>query len=163
MINIAYTISLKHQVVIDIFCIAIGFVLRIYAGASSIAVPVSSWMFVTTLCLALYLATIKRQQELRHSKHPESRSVLKFYTPKLLEKFSDMSAIGTLLFYSLFVMTAHPTMVITVPLVLFGFFRYWYISGSSDLSESPTDALYSDWQLAITVILWIVFCLWGLV
>jgi len=100
---------------------------------------------------------------LRHSKHPESRSVLKFYTPKLLEKFSDMSAIGTLLFYSLFVMTSHPNMVITVPLVLLGFFRYWYISGSSDLSESPTDALYSDWQLAITVILWIVFCLWGLV
>ena len=55
MINIAYTISLKNQVVINIFCIAIGFVLGIYAGASSIAVQVSSWMFVTTLCLALYL------------------------------------------------------------------------------------------------------------
>ena len=64
LLNIAHTWLLKLQPVIDIFSIAIGFMLRVYAGAEAIAVPVSSWMFVTTLCLALYLASIKRRQEL---------------------------------------------------------------------------------------------------
>lgn len=162
LLNIAYSLSLKHQPVLDIFSIAFGFVLRIYAGACAIAVPVSSWMFVTTLSLAVYLATIKRAQELTHLGPTEGRTVLKFYTPKMLERFADMSATGTLLFYSLFVVTAHPNMVITVPLVLFGFFRYWYLTESTDVSESPTDTLYSDKQLLITVLLWVGCCLWRL-
>lgn len=162
IINIAYSVFLKHQVVVDIFTIAFGFVLRIYAGATAINVPVSAWMFVTTLCLALYLATIKRQQELKHSPALCARSVLQFYTPKLLERYAGMSATGTLLFYSLFVMTAHPNMVITIPIVLFGLFRYWFISETDDISESPTDTLFADWQLAATVLLWIIVCLWRL-
>ena len=67
LLNIAYTFVLKHQPVVDIFTIAIGFVLRVYAGAMALAVPVSAWMFVTTLCLALYLAAVKRRQELSQS------------------------------------------------------------------------------------------------
>ena len=63
-LNLAYSFVLKNQPVLDIFTVAFGFVLRVYAGAQSLAVPVSSWMFVTTLCLALYLAAIKRRQEL---------------------------------------------------------------------------------------------------
>ena len=55
---------LKHEPVIDIFTVAIGFVLRVYAGAVALTVPVSSWMFITTLSLALYLAAVKRRQEL---------------------------------------------------------------------------------------------------
>lgn len=60
VLNLAYTFVLKHQPVVDIFTIAIGFVLRVYAGAMALDVPVSSWMFITTLCLALYLAAVKR-------------------------------------------------------------------------------------------------------
>nr|WP_321454642.1 decaprenyl-phosphate phosphoribosyltransferase [uncultured Cohaesibacter sp.] len=157
--NIAYTYILKHQPVIDIFLIAIGFVLRVYAGAFVLDVPVSSWMFSTTLCLALYLASIKRLQELQQSGQ-DGRSVLKYYTPKLVERYAEMSATGALLFYSLFVITNQPQMAITIPIVLFGLFRYWFIVDTQDGGESPTDALLSDWQILLTILVWISTCLW---
>ncbi|MDP3847585.1 MAG: decaprenyl-phosphate phosphoribosyltransferase [Pseudomonas sp.] len=153
LLNLAYTFVLKHQPVIDIFTIAIGFVLRVYAGAMALSVPVSSWMFVTTLCLALYLAAVKRGQELA-SNGSESREVLQHYTPALLDRYAEMAATGALLFYSLFVMTARPALVMTIPLVLYGLYRYWFIVESKDAGESPTDALLSDWQLLLTVAIW---------
>lgn len=153
LLNLAYTFVLKHQPVIDIFTIAIGFVLRVYAGAMALSVPVSSWMFVTTLCLALYLAAVKRRQELA-SNGSESREVLQHYTPALIDRYAEMSATGALLFYSLFVMTARPEMVMTIPLVLYGLYRYWFIVESKDGGESPTDALLGDWQLLLTVFIW---------
>lgn len=161
VINIAYSLTLKHQPVIDIFIIAFGFVLRIYAGAMALSVPVSTWMFVTTLCLALYLATIKRKQELvKHGN--KSRKVLTFYTVPLLEKYAQISATGTLLFYSLFVVTARPKMVLTIPIVIFGLFRYWFITETQKSGESPADLLYSDLQLAVTVLAWFLLSLWSL-
>jgi 4-hydroxybenzoate polyprenyltransferase len=153
LLNLAYTFVLKHQPVIDIFTIAIGFVLRVYAGAMALAVPVSSWMFVTTLCLALYLAAVKRGQELA-SNGSDSREVLQHYTPALLDRYAEMAATGALLFYSLFVMTARPALVMTIPLVLYGLYRYWFIVESKDGGESPTDALLGDWQLLLTVAIW---------
>lgn len=160
-LNLAYTFVLKHQPVIDIFTIATGFVLRVYAGAMALSVAVSSWMFVTTFCLALYLASVKRRQELTQS-GTEGRKVLEHYTVSLVEKYAEMSATGALIFYSLFVMTARPEMVITIPFVLFGLFRYWFVVESLDGGESPTDALLSDWQLALTVLIWIVASVWSL-
>jgi len=153
LLNLAYTLVLKHQPVIDIFTIAIGFVLRVYAGAMALSVPVSSWMFVTTLCLALYLAAVKRGQELA-SNGSESREVLQHYTPALLNRYAEMAATGALLFYSLFVITTRPALVMTIPLVLYGLYRYWFIVESKDGGESPTDALLSDWQLLLTVAIW---------
>lgn len=160
-LNIAYTFVLKHQPVVDIFTIAIGFVLRVYAGAMALAVPVSGWMFVTTLCLALYLAAVKRRQELSQS-GTEGRQVLKKYSVSLVDRYAEMSATGALVFYSMFVMSAKPQLVITVPLVLFGLFRYWYVVEELDGGESPTDALLADWQLLMTVVLWIAACAWAL-
>ena len=157
--NVAYTFILKHKPVIDIFLVAIGFVLRVYAGAVVLAVPVSSWMFATTLCLALYLASVKRLQELKQSGRG-GRSVLRYYTPGLIERYAEMSATGALLFYSLFVIANQPQMAITIPIVLFGLFRYWFIVDAQDGGESPTDALVSDWQLMLTIALWAVTCLW---
>ncbi|MGH8354588.1 MAG: decaprenyl-phosphate phosphoribosyltransferase [Pseudomonas sp.] len=156
-LNLAYTFALKHQPVIDIFTIAIGFVLRVYAGAMALAVPVSSWMFVTTLCLALYLAAVKRRQELA-SNGSESREVLRHYSPDLIDRYAEMAATGALLFYSLFVITTHPELVITIPLVLYGLFRYWFIVEAKGGGESPTDALLTDWQLLLTVALWGIAC-----
>lgn len=153
LLNLAYTFVLKHQPVIDIFTIAIGFVLRVYAGAMALSVPVSSWMFVTTLCLALYLAAVKRGQELA-SNGSESREVLQHYTPALIDRYAEMAATGALLFYSLFVMTARPELVMTIPLVLYGLYRYWFIVESKGGGESPTDALLGDWQLLLTVAIW---------
>lgn len=160
-LNVAYTFALKHQPVIDIFCIALGFVLRVYAGAMALTVPVSSWMFVTTLCLALYLAAVKRRQELLKS-GTEGRKVLAFYSVGLVDRYAQMSAIGALLFYSLFVMTARPEMVITIPFVLYGLFRYWFIVETLEGGESPTDALLFDWQLLLTVIIWVGACVLAL-
>ncbi len=161
LLNVAYSFVLKHQPVIDIFTIALGFVLRVYAGAMALAVPLSSWMFVTTLCLALYLAAVKRKQELAQS-GIDGREVLKKYSIPLVERYAEMSATGALVFYGLFVMSAKPRLVITVPLVLFGLFRYWYVVEELDGGESPTDALLNDWQLLLTVVLWIAACGWAL-
>lgn len=162
LLNLAYSFWLKHQPVIDIFTIAIGFVLRVYAGAAALSVPLSSWMFVTTLCLALYLAAIKRRQELA-SNGDRSRNVLRYYSPELIDRYAEMSATGAVLFYSLFVMNTHPKLVVTIPLVLYGMFRYWFIVARNNAGESPTDALLSDWQLLATVALWgaaSLFVLW---
>jgi 4-hydroxybenzoate polyprenyltransferase len=161
MLNVAYTFVLKHEPVVDIFVIAIGFVLRVYAGASALTVPVSSWMFVTTLCLALYLAAVKRRQELSQS-GVEGRRVLKHYTVGLVDRYAEMAATGALVFYSMFVMSAKPQLVITVPLVLFGLFRYWYVVEQLDGGESPTDALFADWQLFAVVAVWAGVCGWML-
>ncbi|HMV62533.1 MAG TPA: decaprenyl-phosphate phosphoribosyltransferase [Zoogloea sp.] len=160
-LNVAYTFVLKHQPVVDIFTIAIGFVLRVYAGAMALAVPVSSWMFVTTLCLALYLASVKRRQELVGS-GSEGRKVLEKYSVGLVDRYAEMSATGALVFYSMFVMAARPQLVITVPLVLFGLFRYWFVVEQLDGGESPTDALLEDWQLLATLALWVGACMWVL-
>ena len=160
VLNFAYTFVLKHQPVVDIFTIAIGFVLRVYAGAVALDVPVSSWMFITTLCLALYLAAVKRRQELSQS-GTEGRKVLERYSVSLVDRYAEMSATGALLFYSMFVMSAKPELVITVPLVLFGLFRYWFVVEVLDGGESPTDALLADWQLLLTVVLWVAVCAWA--
>jgi decaprenyl-phosphate phosphoribosyltransferase len=161
VLNLAYTFVLKHQPVVDIFIIAIGFVLRVYAGAMALAVPVSSWMFITSLCLALYLAAVKRRQELSQS-GTEGRKVLEKYSVSLVDRYAEMSATGALFFYSMFVMSAKPELVVTVPLVLFGLFRYWFVVECLDGGESPTDALLADWQLLLTVVLWVAACGWAL-
>ena len=161
LLNVAYTFYLKHLPVVDIFTIAIGFVLRVYAGAMALSVPVSSWMFITTLCLALYLAAVKRRQELSQS-GTEGRQVLEKYTVALVDRYAEMSATGALLFYSMFVMSTRPELVVTVPLVLFGMFRYWYVVEALDGGESPTDALLSDMPLLLTVALWVGVCAWAL-
>jgi len=161
LLNVAYTFYLKHQPVLDIFTIALGFVLRVYAGAMALSVPVSSWMFITTLCLALYLAAVKRRQELSQS-GSEGRQVLEKYTVALVDRYAEMSATGALLFYSMFVMSTRPELVVTVPLVLFGLFRYWFVVEALEGGESPTDALLADGQLLLTVVLWVGACAWAI-
>lgn len=161
VVNIAYTFVLKHQPVVDIFTIAVGFVLRVYAGAMALDVPVSSWMFITTLCLALYLAAVKRRQELA-TIGAEGRRVLEKYTVSLVDRYAEMAGTGALLFYSMFVMSSKSELVLTVPLVLFGLFRYWYVVEALDGGESPTDALLADWQLLLTIVLWVAACGWTL-
>ena len=160
-LNLAYTYYLKHQPVIDIFSIAIGFVLRVYAGAEGIGVPLSSWMAVTTLCLALYLAAIKRRQELTTA-GTDARKVLLEYSISLVDRYAEMSAVGALIFYSLFVMSTNTQLVITIPLVIFGLFRYWYVVEAKGGGESPTDALLTDLPLLAVVAAWGAACLYAL-
>lgn len=152
-LNAAYTLKLKHVAVVDLFCIASGFVLRVLAGAVAIAVPLSSWMAITTLCLALYLATIKRRQELEGS-GKAGRSVLSEYTTVLLDRYAELSALSAIVFYSIFVLEVRHSLSGTIPFVLFGLFRYWFIVDRYGSGESPTDALWKDWPLILTVVCW---------
>lgn len=161
-LNFAYSFWLKHQPVLDIFSVASGFVLRIFAGAVAIGVPVSNWMAITTLCLALYLASIKRRQELATA-GDGSREVLQRYSVALVDRYAEISAVGALIFYSLFVMSsANDHMVLTIPLVIFGLFRYWYVVEALDGGESPTDVAVTDKPLIATVVLWVGVCLYAL-
>lgn len=161
IVNLAYSFGLKNVPVVDIFLIGSGFVLRVYAGALALALPVSEWMFVTTLCLALYLAAIKRRQELQRA-GTESREVLGRYSVRLIDRYAEMAATGALVFYSLFVMAARPELFITIPLVLFGLFRYWYVVETLGGGESPTDALLADKPLIAVIALWVGACMWAL-
>jgi len=160
-LNLAYSLKLKHIPVIDIFCLAAGFVLRVFGGAVAIDVPLSTWMMVTTLSLALYLAAIKRRDELATS-GDASRSVLQFYTLRLLDRYAETAALSAIMFYGLFVVTVRPKLNVTIPFVLFGLFRYWYIVETGGRGESPTDAVWTDPPLIITVLLWAAVVVWRL-
>lgn len=160
-LNWAYTFKLKHEPVIEIFIVAFGFVLRVYAGAIALTVPVSHWMFITTLSISLYLASIKRRQELLQS-GSQSRGVLAYYSVTLIDRFAEMSAVTAVVFYSLYVMEVQPKLVVTVPLVIFGLFRYWYIVETLKGGESPTDVIIQDKQILLTVLLWVGCCIWVL-
>lgn len=160
-INLAYTFKLKNEPVIEIFIVAFGFVLRVYAGALALNVPVSHWMFITTLSISLYLAAIKRRQELIQS-GKQSRGVLAHYSVSLIDRFAEMSAVISVVFYSLYVMDKQPDLILTVPFVIFGLFRYWYIVETLKGGESPTDVVIQDKQILITVCLWLMCCLYAL-
>lgn len=159
LLNFAYTFFLKHQPVVDIFTIAIGFVLRVLAGLVALQLPLSGWMLVTTLCLALYLAAIKRRQELKFN-GDQGRKVLEKYSVGLAEHYAHISMTGALVFYSLFVVTEKPQLLITIPFVLFGLFRYWYVVEQLKGGESPTDALLGDLPLLMATLLWVILCCW---
>ncbi|MGV3517089.1 decaprenyl-phosphate phosphoribosyltransferase [Luteitalea sp.] len=159
--TLLYTLWLKDQPVLDLFVLAFGFVLRVHAGARALDVPVSAWMFVTTLCLALFLAAVKRRQELLH-RGSGGRAVLRHYTVPLMTRYAEMASASALVFYSLFVLSAHQELVLTVPIVMFGIFRYWYTTERLQSGESPTDALFADPQLQVAVALWVVACVFAM-
>jgi 4-hydroxybenzoate polyprenyltransferase len=157
LLSVAYSMGLKRVPVVDIFCIAIGFSLRVQAGAAAIDVDVSHWMFITALCLALYLASIKRRQELRLN-GSSARGVLERYSVALVDRYAEMAAMSALVFYGMFVMTERPRLIVTIPLVMFGMFRYWFVVQQQESGESPTDALITDRQLQLSVLAWAAVC-----
>jgi 4-hydroxybenzoate polyprenyltransferase len=153
LLNFVYSVRLKHVPVLDLFILASGFVLRIYAGAVAIRVSLSFWMFITTLCLSLYLACGKRRQELLLSGR-NSRAVLRNYSAPLLDTYLSISEISAIVFYGLFVSTTRPALAVTMPFVLFGLFRYRYLVEVRSEGENPTEALWSDAHLMLTVLFW---------
>jgi decaprenyl-phosphate phosphoribosyltransferase len=160
LINVAYSVRLKHIPVLDLFVLGSGFVIRVYVGAAAIHVELSFWMFITTLCLALYLAAGKRRQELLDA-GTGARSVLALYTVPLLDYYALLSAVSAILFYGLFVATARPELSITLPCVLFGLFRYRYLMDMQNQGESPTDAIWGDIPLILCVLVWAVLSVYA--
>lgn len=157
IVNIIYSFGAKKLPVVDIFLIASGFLLRIYAGALSISVPISSWMLITTFSLALFLASVKRLQELRLI-GTETRETLNSYTEKTLENYALISATSSLIFYSLFVITTKPYLAFSVLFVVFGILRYWFLVESKELGESPTEVILKDRVILLDIILWVLYC-----
>lgn len=148
-----YSAWLKAYPVVDLFAVALGFLLRVLAGAVIIDVALSAWMGITTLCLALYLVTIKRLAELREH-GDDSRGVLEDYDPQLLEGYALIAGASTVVFYGIYAASNQPLLALTVPLVLFGLFRYSYLVRGDEAGTTPLRAALSDPAMLATVGLW---------
>ncbi len=144
--NLLYTLYLKNYQLFDIFSIALGFVLRVYAGAVAIDVPVSTYLFLTIFFLALFLAIGKRRYELLllGEDGKNHRRVLRHYSVYYLDQLMNISATLTLVVYTLYTLeVSRRGMVFTVPIVVFGLFRYYHITHNLNRGE-PSDDLLSD-------------------
>ena len=156
LINVLYSGKLKNIVLLDVFVIAVGFVLRVYAGAYAIHEPVSSFIFMTTLFLSLFLGFAKRKGELlRHG--TASRTVLKKYGKEMLNAYLAVTMALTIMSYALWTMETNTKanlgthrMVYSIVFVVFGMFWYVYILDKYNGSEDPTENLYKDKALLLT-------------
>ncbi len=148
-LNLAYTYRLKHVVIIDVFCIAGGFVLRALAGAVVIPVPISSWLYLCTILLSLFLALGKRRQELMLLDASASlhRRILQEYSTQLLDQMITIVTAATVMAYSLYTFQGTPgnhRLMITIPFVLYGLFRYLYLIYMRQEGGSPEEVLLRD-------------------
>ena len=156
LINVLYSGKLKNIVLLDVFVIAVGFVLRVYAGAYAIHEPVSSFIFMTTLFLSLFLGFAKRKGELlRHG--TASRTVLKKYGKEMLNAYLSVTMALTIMSYALWTMETNTKanlgthrMIYSIVFVVFGMFWYVYILDKYNGSEDPTENLYKDKALLLT-------------
>lgn len=148
-LNLAYTYRLKHVVIIDVFCIAGGFVLRAVAGAVVIPVPISPWLYLCTVLLSLFIALGKRRQELMllESGAVAHRRILLEYSPQLLDQMMTIVTSATVMAYSLYTFqstTGNHRLMITIPFVLYGIFRYLYLIYMKMEGGSPEEILLKD-------------------
>jgi 4-hydroxybenzoate polyprenyltransferase len=160
---IAYTVMLKHFVIIDVLTLSGGFVLRAAAGAVAIGVPISHWLLVCTTLLALFLALAKRREELTllAGGAAEHRPILQEYSPYLLDQMISVVTASTVIAYSVYA-TSSDTAIrlgsnrldLTIPFVLYGIFRYLYLVHQKDGGGSPSEMLLTDTPLLVCVGLW---------
>ncbi len=150
-IMLAYSYYLKHVVLLDLMIIATGFVLRAMAGAFVIDVPVSPWLYAVTALGALFLAINKRRAEIVLLKEDanEHRPILEEYTTSLLDQMASIVTASTLVAYGLYTFTApalptNHSMMLTIPFVLYGIFRYLYLVHARGEGGSPEDVLLKD-------------------
>ena len=158
IMNVFYSFFLKFIPILDIFILSFNYILRVYAGSVIIDVPLSNWMAITIFAGAIFISALKRRQEIIiHG--TSSRPVLKKYSINYLNKIADYSAILSIVFYCLYVISVNEKLVITIPLVLFGILRYNYLSESKNFSDSPIDEIIKDKQNLISVIIWLILIL----
>ncbi|MGC1310040.1 MAG: decaprenyl-phosphate phosphoribosyltransferase [Phormidesmis sp.] len=174
-LQVAYNFKLKQVVIADVILIAIGFVLRAYAGAAAANVVVSSWFVLCTAMLALFLATEKRKAELRTlaTTKRKTRAVLQRYSLSLLSRMESVVVTGSIMCYVLWssgpILNGASTswMMLTIPFVLYGIFRYQLLSDPAEMrrraqrtgesnaqTENPSEVLLKDIPILMTVISW---------
>jgi 4-hydroxybenzoate polyprenyltransferase len=158
-----YSGPLKHVVIIDVLTIAVGFVLRAAAGAVVIAVPVSPWLYVLTILLALFLALSKRRHELvlLAGEATGHRRILEEYSPYLLDQMISVVTASTLVAYAIYTVSPetiekfHTNLLgLTLPFPLYGIFRYLYLVHQKEGGGSPSEMLLNDRPLLLCVALW---------
>lgn len=167
LMNLAYSFYLKEVVLIDVFVIAIGFMLRVIGGAVVIDVPRSSWLLLTTMFLSLFLGIAKRRGELvTMSARVESgegeyhtRKVLEHYSVEFAEQMTTISAAGFVFSYALYTvsdrtvkMFGSENLILTTPFVLYGIFRYLYLLHKKNLGENPTEIVMSDVPMIVNFV-----------
>jgi len=165
-----YSVCLKHIVLLDVFIIASGFVLRILAGAVVIPVMISPWLYFVTILLSLFLALSKRRHELvlLQGDAVNHRQILKEYSLPLLDQLITIVIAATIMAYSLYTFqgpTGNHRLMITIPLVLYGMFRYLYLMHMRMEGGSPEEVLLRDRHMLGTVVLCtvlIIIVLYGL-
>jgi 4-hydroxybenzoate polyprenyltransferase len=165
LLLVLYSGPLKHIVIIDVLTIAIGFVLRVVAGAVAIGVPISQWLLICTILLALFLGLSKRRHEivLLADGATGHRRILQEYSPYLLDQMIGVVTASTLMAYILYA-TSHETaekfgtslLGLTIPFPLYGIFRYLYLVHRKDGGGSPAELLLNDRPLLACVALWAV-------
>ncbi len=162
LINLAYSKWIKHVPLLDVFALASGFVLRVAAGVTLIQVErFSPWLYVVTTLFALYLGFGKRRAELALLAEGanSTRRVLDGYTLPLLDQFITIVSATTIITYSLYTFSApnlpsNHAMMLTIPFVLYGVFRYLYLIQVTHRAGAPEEVLLSDRPLQLTILLW---------
>jgi decaprenyl-phosphate phosphoribosyltransferase len=175
LLQVAYNFKLKHKIIVDVLAIATGFVLRACGGAAATGIVLSHWFLLCTAMLALFLGIEKRKAELRLSeiKGRKSRAVLHRYSLPLLIRMESVVTNGTIIFYAIwssgptFKGSSTPWMMLTIPFVLYGIFRYQLLSDPQEIArtnpeleqggktERPEEMLLGDRLLLLTAIGWI--------
>ena len=166
-VNIAYTLRLKHVVILDVFLISAGFMLRLLAGTLALGIPPSQWLLICGLMLTLFLGFAKRRAELNAMHTDEGaakahRRVLEQYSPPLLDQLITISVACTVLSYSLYTVSEDTIALhgahlwVTVPFVLYGMFRYLYLLHRRGGGGDAAEALLSDRHLILAVIGWLI-------
>ncbi len=163
LFSFVYTLRLKHVVVIDVFFLASGYVLRVLAGTAGVGIPPSHWLLLCTLAISLFLGFGKRRHELSlldegATKH---RKVLEDYSIKYLDMMMMVTVTASLVFYSLYTISPETVarhqssnLVYTVPFVVYGLFRYMYLIYIRKGGGNPTLEILTDRAIQIDVALW---------
>ncbi len=164
LLNIGYTLGLKHIVLLDVFIISAGFMLRILAGTLGVGIAPSHWLLLCGFMVTLFLGFAKRRAELKALDGDASghRQVLEDYDPVLLDKLIGVCAAATIVTYSLYTVAAdtaalHGTgrLFATVPFVVYGMFRYLFLLHRRDGGGDPAAELLSDRHLLLAVAGWL--------
>jgi 4-hydroxybenzoate polyprenyltransferase len=169
LLNLLYSLALKNVVILDVMAVALGFVLRVVAGGVAVGAEVSSWLLLCTIFLALFLAFSKRRHELMllADEAAGQRSVLSHYSPQFLDQMINVVTASAVLAYALYAVAPETVakfggqaLVYTVPLVLFGVFRYLYLIYQRPGERNPTEAILADGPFLLNLALWGLAVLW---
>jgi len=162
-LQVAYSFSLKHIVIVDVLTIAIGFVLRAVGGAEAVHVEISNWLLVCTILIALFIALAKRRHEivLLAGGATSHRPILGEYSAYLLDQMIGVVTASTLIAYVFYTISPETQakfgtswLGLTIPFPLYGIFRYLYLVHQREGGGSPADMLLTDRPLLACVAMW---------